>query len=51
VQALREGGDDGHPITVTDPDSEAATLFRAMAEKIAVDLRPKKVFNPQLKII
>jgi ATP-binding protein involved in chromosome partitioning len=51
VQALREGGDDGHPITVTDPDSEAATMFRALAEKIAVDLRPKKVFNPQLKIV
>jgi ATP-binding protein involved in chromosome partitioning len=51
VQALREGGDDGHPITVTDPDSETATMFRALAEKIAVDLRPKKVFNPQLKIV
>jgi ATP-binding protein involved in chromosome partitioning len=51
VQALREGGDDGHPITVTDPDSESAVMFRALAEKIAVDLRPKKVFNPQLKIV
>jgi ATP-binding protein involved in chromosome partitioning len=47
---LREGGDDGRPITAVDPDSEAAQSFRNIAERIAVELKPKKVFNPQLKI-
>ena len=51
VPALREGGDDGHPITAVDPESEAAQAFRAIAQRIAVELKPKKVFNPQLKII
>jgi ATP-binding protein involved in chromosome partitioning len=50
VPALREGGDDGHPITAVDPQSEAAQAFQAIARRIAVELKPKKVFNPQLKI-
>jgi ATP-binding protein involved in chromosome partitioning len=48
---LREGGDTGRPITAVDPASEAATAFREIAERIAVELKPKKVFNPQLKIV
>jgi ATP-binding protein involved in chromosome partitioning len=51
VTALREGGDTGMPITVADPDSESAQMFRALAERIAVELKPKRVFNPALKII
>lgn len=51
VSALREGGDTGNPITASDPASELAGAFRAMAERIAVDLRPKKVFNKELKIV
>jgi ATP-binding protein involved in chromosome partitioning len=51
VSALREGGDNGNPITAADPSSELAIAFRAMAERIAVDLRPKKVFNKELKIV
>jgi ATP-binding protein involved in chromosome partitioning len=51
VSALREGGDNGNPITAADPTSELAAAFRAMAERIAVDLRPKKVFNKELKIV
>ena len=51
VSALREGGDSGNPITAADPSSELAATFRALAERIAVDLRPRKVFNPALKII
>jgi ATP-binding protein involved in chromosome partitioning len=47
---LREGGDDGVPITVADPDSEAAQLFHEMARRIAVEFRSKKVFNAALKI-
>ena len=48
---LREGGDTGRPITAVDPDNEASVSFRAIAERIAVDLKPKKVFSPLLKII
>jgi ATP-binding protein involved in chromosome partitioning len=51
VPALRIGGDEGRPITAVEPDSEAAQMFRAIAERIAVDMRPKKVFSPQLKVI
>ena len=47
---LREGGDNGRPITAVAPDSEAAEAFMAMAERIAVALKPKKVFSAQLKI-
>jgi ATP-binding protein involved in chromosome partitioning len=51
VPALREGGDDGRPITAVEPDSEAARAFMSIAEHIAVDMRPKKVFSPELKLI
>lgn len=51
VPALRIGGDEGRPITAVEPDSEAAQMFRDIAERIAVDMRPKKVFSPQLKVI
>lgn len=51
VNALREGGDDGNPITAVDPESEVAQAFKRIAEQIAVDLKPKKIFSPQLKVI
>jgi ATP-binding protein involved in chromosome partitioning len=51
VPELREGGDDGRPIAAVSPDSEAAAIFRNIAQRIAVELKPKKVFNPQLKIL
>ena len=51
VPALREGGDDGQPITAVDGDSEVAQAFMAIAERIAVDLRPRKVFSPELRIV
>jgi ATP-binding protein involved in chromosome partitioning len=51
VPALREGGDTGRPITAVDPDSETAQAFRRLAERVAVELKPRKVFNPQLKIV
>ena len=50
VPALREGGDEGRPITAVDPDSEAAQAFHAMAQKIAVDLKPKKIYSSALKV-
>jgi ATP-binding protein involved in chromosome partitioning len=51
VPELREGGDTGRPITAVNPDSESALAFARIAHQIAVDLKPKKVFSPQLKVI
>jgi len=51
VPALREGGDDGRPIAAVAPESEAGRAFHEMAYRIAVDLRPKKVFSASLKIV
>jgi ATP-binding protein involved in chromosome partitioning len=50
VPALREGGDNGRPIVTVDPDGEVAQVFAALAERIDVDLAPKRIYNPQLKI-
>jgi ATP-binding protein involved in chromosome partitioning len=50
VPALREGGDDGRPIAAIAPDSEAGSAFHAIAQRIAVELRPKKVFSPKLVV-
>ena len=50
VPALREGGDVGRPITAVEPESEAAQTFLRMAERVAVELAPRKVFSPQLRI-
>ena len=51
IPALRAGGDEGRPIAATDPDSEPGRAFHALAERIAVELRPKKVFSPALKVV
>ncbi len=51
VPALRAGGDDGRPIAAVDPDSETGRAFHVLAERIAVELRPKKVFSPELKVV
>jgi ATP-binding protein involved in chromosome partitioning len=50
VPTLREGGDDGRPIAAVDPDSEAGRAFHALAAEVATTLRPKKIFNAELKI-
>jgi ATP-binding protein involved in chromosome partitioning len=50
LPALREGGDEGRPIVVTDPDSEAAQAFTEIARRIAVDLAPKRVYRSELRI-
>ena len=36
--AIREGLDEGRPITATAPDSEEAAPFAALAEKVAANL-------------
>ena len=50
VPELREGGDIGTPITVSDPDSEAARAFAEIARRIDEELRPTRRRNPALKI-
>jgi ATP-binding protein involved in chromosome partitioning len=49
VTALREGGDAGAPITVTDPDGEAAQAFVALAERV-VALGPARVYRRELAL-
>jgi ATP-binding protein involved in chromosome partitioning len=50
VPELRAGGDDGRPIAATEPDSEVGRAFHELAEKIAVGMRPKKVFSDALRV-
>ena len=50
VQSLREGGDDGRPITVASPESESAHIFHDIARKIAEDMKPRKKFSKFLKV-
>jgi ATP-binding protein involved in chromosome partitioning len=51
VPLLREGGDSGHPIMITEPDGEAARAFASIAERIEVELAPTRRFHPELKLI
>ncbi len=50
VPALRAGGDDGHPIVVADPDSEAAQCFVAIADQIDA-ITPTRIYRSELKIL
>ncbi len=50
VPALREGSDSGRPITVVEPDGEAALAFANVAEQIDAVLAPTRRFHPELKI-
>jgi len=49
VPALREGGDSGQPIVVTDVDGEAARAFIALAERL-VALGPARVYRQELTL-
>lgn len=51
VPELRIGGDVGMPIVVSDPEGEAALAFAALAERIDIELTPKRRYNAALKII
>jgi hypothetical protein len=35
---------------VTQPESETARVFTALAERLDVELTPRRVFHPELKI-
>jgi ATP-binding protein involved in chromosome partitioning len=50
VPELRVGADEGRPFVVTDPDDEASHAFVRIAERIDVELAPKKIYRPELKI-
>ena len=49
VSALREGGDIGEPIVVTDPESEVARTFVSIAEQIDA-ITPTRIYRSELKI-
>jgi ATP-binding protein involved in chromosome partitioning len=47
--ALRRGGDEGRPLTATDPDCEAAMAFAGIAQEL-VARGPARIFRPELTI-
>jgi ATP-binding protein involved in chromosome partitioning len=49
VPELREGGDNGVPVMIADPNSEASQAFLALAKTVA-DLGPSRVFRSELKL-
>lgn len=49
VTELREGGDVGAPITVTDPAGEAARAFEGVAKRIE-EMGPSRIYRPELTI-
>jgi ATP-binding protein involved in chromosome partitioning len=49
VTALREGGDDGVPVVVASPDSEAAAAFTALAATIEAQ-GPARVYRRELSV-
>jgi ATP-binding protein involved in chromosome partitioning len=51
VPLMREGGDDGHPIVVTDPNGEAAQVFADIAERVDTELAPTRRTHRELKLI
>jgi ATP-binding protein involved in chromosome partitioning len=46
---LREGGDNGEPVVVTDPESEVARAFVALAATVAGQ-GPARVYRQELKV-
>jgi ATP-binding protein involved in chromosome partitioning len=51
IPELRAGADEGKPIAAVAPDSEIGRAFHVLAERVAVELRPKKVYSPELKLV
>jgi len=51
VTELREGGDTGHPVVLTDPDGEAAAAFARITERIEVELAPTRRYRKELKLL
>ncbi len=49
VNALRQGGDDGIPTVVAEPDGEVASVFEGLATSI-IDLGPARVYRKELSL-
>lgn len=49
VPALRQGGDDGVPVRVADPDSDASAAFDDLAEKL-VTAGPVRIYRRELTV-
>ncbi len=50
VQDLREGGDVGVPVVVSDPEGEAAQAFTELARVIDADLAPTRRYRRELTL-
>lgn len=50
VEALREGGDIGSPIAV-QTETESGQVFAGLAERVDVELAPKKRYRSELNIL
>ena len=51
VPELREGSDSGRPIMAIDESSEASQVFAQMAEKIDVEMAPKRRYTKKLNLL
>ena len=51
IPELREGSDTGKPIMAMAPDSEAGHVFAAMAEKLDVEMAPKRRYTSKLNLL
>ena len=51
VPELRAGADNGEPIVVSHPDDPASRVFTAMAERLDVEMAPKRIYRTELKIV
>jgi ATP-binding protein involved in chromosome partitioning len=51
LSALREGGDAGRPVMVTEPESEASKAFAAIAATVDTELAPTRRHHPELKLL
>jgi ATP-binding protein involved in chromosome partitioning len=51
VPELRSGADEGEPIVVARPDDPASRAFTTMAERLDVEMAPKRIYRTQLNIV
>ena len=51
VPELREGSDGGRPVMAVNEESEASKVFAAMAEKIDVEMAPKRRYTKKLNLL
>ena len=51
IPELREGSDSGRPIMAIDETNEASQIFAQMAEKIDVEMAPKRRYTKKLNLL